>query len=59
MCEDVVVLDNVTAENVTVQTLGQVITEEGRKGRTLFRSDLGPDGAVYSKIYSAKLSEDQ
>jgi 2'-5' RNA ligase len=22
---------------------------------TLFRSDLGPDGAVYSKIYSAKL----
>ena len=26
---------------------------------TLFRSDLGPNGAVYSKIYSAKLSEDQ
>ena len=24
---------------------------------TLFRSDLGPDGAVYSKIYTAKLSE--
>ncbi|HKJ28097.1 MAG TPA: RNA 2',3'-cyclic phosphodiesterase [Anaerolineales bacterium] len=24
---------------------------------SLFRSDLGPDGAVYSKIYSAKLCE--
>ena len=24
---------------------------------TLFRSDLGPNGAVYSKIYTAKLSE--
>lgn len=24
---------------------------------SLFRSDLGPDGAVYSKMYSAKLSE--
>ena len=37
--EDVRVLDNVTAEDVTAQALGQIITEEGRRGRTLFSSD--------------------
>jgi polyhydroxyalkanoate synthesis repressor PhaR len=38
--ETVVVLDNVTGEDLTVQTLTQVILEEGRQGRTLLSSDL-------------------
>lgn len=37
--EEVRVLDNVTAEDVTAQTLGQIITEEGRRGRALFSSE--------------------
>lgn len=38
--QNVQVQDNVTADDVTAQTLGQIITEEGRRGQTLFRSEL-------------------
>lgn len=38
--ETVVVLDNATGEDLTTQTLTQVILEEGRKGRTVISSDL-------------------
>lgn len=38
--ETVVVIDNVSGEDLTAQTLTQVILEEGRKGRTVISSDL-------------------
>lgn len=38
--ETVIVLDNATGEDLTVQTLTQVILEEGRQGRTVLSSDL-------------------
>jgi len=38
--QEVQVLDNSTSEDVTVATLTQVISEEGRKGQTFLPSDL-------------------
>lgn len=38
--EDIEVQDNATGENVTVQTLTQVISEEGRKGASFLPSEL-------------------
>jgi polyhydroxyalkanoate synthesis repressor PhaR len=38
--EDIEVQDNATGEDVTVQTLTQVISEEGRKGASFLPSDL-------------------
>ena len=38
--ETVVVIDNVSGEDLTAQTLTQVILEEGRQGRTVISSDL-------------------
>lgn len=38
--EDIQVLDNATSEDVTVATLTQVISEEGRKGHSVLPSDL-------------------
>ena len=38
--EDILVQDNGTGENVTVQTLTQVISEEGRKGASFLPSNL-------------------
>lgn len=38
--QELEVIDNASSENVTVATLTQVISEEGRKGNTLLPSDL-------------------
>jgi len=38
--QEIRVVDNKTGEDVTVATLAQVISEEGRKGTSLFPSDL-------------------
>lgn len=38
--EEVRVVDNRTGDDVTAQVLGQVITDEGRKGRAVAPSDL-------------------
>jgi len=38
--QEIRVIDNKTSEDVTAQTLTQIISEEGRKGRTLLPNEL-------------------
>jgi len=63
--QEIRVIDNKTAEDVTAQTLTQIISEEGRKGRTLLPNELLHDlirageQAVSSGVEQIQMRMDQ